>query len=181
MIEELIITEENFEEYFFDVRRNKIKHGQVMASYRAKASFINTPMKWDIIDLLKKDKAFAATRVMRNFHSAVELDAIRVPKQMANDLISGMSESEVADKDYEMTVEYFYYTDRENIPDDPHWSCISVRNLNEFVTTMDDGSTIKSKIVIPEGFEWPEDEEFDEMLKKVVTQEEHKDEGEDFD
>jgi len=175
MTEELIITEENFEEYFFDVRRNKIKPGQVMASYKAKASFVNTHMKWDIIDLLKKDKAVAACSVMKNFHGAVFLDSVRVPKEMVKDLISGMSESEVADKDYEMTVEYFYYTDRENIPDDPHWSCISVRNLNEFVTTMDDGSMIKSKIVIPEGFEWPEDEEFDEGLKKIVTQEDCED------
>ena len=39
---ELIIDENNFEQYFFDVRRHKPQKGQIMVKYTAIAEFIDT-------------------------------------------------------------------------------------------------------------------------------------------
>jgi hypothetical protein len=148
MDDELVITEENFDQYFFDVRKNRPKKGQVMARYRAVADFINTPMKYDIINLLKiADKILPATQLMRKFHGATDKDAVNVLLEMANDLLS-MSEEEVAKKPYKMVIEYFFYTKKEHIPeDDPHWECISIRNLDEFLSRTEDGVVWKTKIV----------------------------------
>ena len=131
---EEIITEANFEEYFFDVRRFKPKKGQIMARYAAVAEFIDGAMKLNIIDLLKKDKAIAATQVMRKCGCATERDSVRVCKEICADMLSGMTDQEIEQKIYKYKMEVFYYTEQSNVPlDDPHWSVISIRNLDQFL------------------------------------------------
>lgn len=123
------ITEENFEKYFFDVRKHTIQKGQVMARYAAVAEFVDGPMKKNIIELLTKDKANAAVQVMRKLGCAVEKDSIRICKEICEDMLKGLSVEEIEQKPYKYTIEVFYYTQKEHVPvNDPHWSLISIIN-----------------------------------------------------
>lgn len=145
---ETIIDEANFEQFFFDVRRHKPKRGQVMARYTAMAEFVDGMMKKNIIDLLHKDKAEAAVAVMRKLGCATERDSIRVVREVCDDIVSGMDLGEVERKAYRYQLESFYYTDKGNVPaDDPHWSVINVRNMDEFLDAANRKCKIHSKVV----------------------------------
>ena len=117
---------DNFEELFFDVRRHKPKKGQIMAKFSAVAAFGPGQEKKDVISLLKIDKAYQASQVMNGIHCARVPDCYRVCREMAEDLVSGLSDEEVENKEYEYVLEAFYYTERENVPDTQHWSTIPV-------------------------------------------------------
>lgn len=148
MTDEFVIDENNFEEYFFDVRRHKPQRGQIMARFGAYAEFIDGMMKKNIIDLLKKDKALAAIQVMRKLGCAVERDAIRICKEVCDDLASGMTDDEVEKKIYNYEMESFYYTKKEYVPlDNPHWTVISVKNLDEFLDAKKNRVKMTAKIV----------------------------------
>ena len=158
--EEVEITEHNFEEYFFDVRQYDPKRGQILARYMAKAEFVNGHMKRNVIDLLKthKNAGNTAPQVMRKLGLALEDDSIRICREIAQDLVSGMSENEVAEKAYPFTVECFFYAEKENVPvDDPHWDIVSINNLDKFLgenevesSDIVDDVEIKTKIVFSE-------------------------------
>lgn len=147
---EVDITEENFEEFFFDVRKHKPKKGQVLARYMAIADLVDSGEKRDVIELLRNtNKVIPTTNVMKKLLFACELDSYTVPRQIVEDLISGMSVDDVAAKPYRYKVEIFFYTKPEHIPrDDPHWNCISLLNLDNFLEH--EGMVIKSKVVTPD-------------------------------
>lgn len=153
--EELVITKDNFEEYFFDVRKHEPKRGQIMASYTAVAEFMDGPEKRNVIDLLKDtDKMIATSQVMRKLLHASEVDSYRVPKNMAQDLFDGVDVNDVAAKPYKYTVELFFYTNKELVPkDDPHWRVISLLNLDGFLDKKDE--QIKTRILDPDEVEQP--------------------------
>lgn len=76
----------------------------------------------------------ATAQVMRKLLFASEIDSYKVPRQMAEDLLSGMTEEEVNKKPYKYKLEMFFYSKPEHIPkDDPHWSSISILNLDQFI------------------------------------------------
>lgn len=130
--DEIQIDERNFHEYFFDVRRNRPKEGQILAKFTAIAEFVDGPHKRDVIKLLKMDKAKQASAVMQKIHHAKEPDCYRVCREMCEDLVSGLTDEEVASKPYEFVLEAFYYTQREHIPkDDPHWSTIQLLEYDQ--------------------------------------------------
>lgn len=149
MTDELVIDENNFTQYFRDCRMHRPERGDIMAKYTAIAEFIDGQMKKDIIDLLmNKEKALAATQVMRKLGCATEYDAIRVCKEVAEDLAAGMSAEEVEKKPYEYQLETFYYTKKEYVPvDDPHWQIISIANLDSFLDKENRVVSFKTKIV----------------------------------
>jgi hypothetical protein len=155
MTDEVVIDESNFSQYFRDCRISRPERGDVMARYCAVAEFVDGQMKQDIIDLLlNKDKAFAATQVMRKLGCANQKDAIKICRQVAEDLASGMTPEEVEKKVYEYELEVFYYTKKEYVPlDDPHWSIISIANLDTFLDASNQKITMKAKHIIPEGAE----------------------------
>lgn len=131
--EEVVIDSSNFSEYFFDVRRNRPKPGQIMAKFSAVAVFGPGPEKQDLIKVLRRDKAKAAALVMRKIHNAREPDCYRVCAEMCEDLLSGMTDEEVENKEYEFVLEAFYYTQREHVPkNDRHWETIELLNAVEF-------------------------------------------------
>jgi hypothetical protein len=133
-MEEIQIDEKNFSDYFKDVRTEFMGRGDVMAQYTASAELVEGNEKRQIISLLKdtEGKMEATAQVMRKLLFAKELDAYRVPRMMAEDMLSGMDEDEVAAKPYKYTLEMFFYTKPEHVPkDDPHWSTISILNLEE--------------------------------------------------
>jgi hypothetical protein len=148
---ELEITDENFDEYFFDVRKHGPKRGQIMACYTATAEFVDGNLKRDITYLLAStNKAKECVQLLRKLGWANEQDAIRVCKEIAEDLHAGMHSDEIAEKVYKYKLEAFYYTQREYVPeDDPHWSTIELTNLDEHLDRTE-GGTIKTKIHFPE-------------------------------
>lgn len=146
--DELVITEDNFEDYFFDVRKHTPQHGQIMARYSAVAEFIDGQMKRDVIELLLKEgKAEAAAKVMRKLGCAAEADSYRIPRQMAEDLLHGETVEQVAQKPYRYTLEAFYYTRKEYVPLDPHWTIIGILNLDEFLDKANQKIRIVSKVM----------------------------------
>lgn len=153
MTEDLVIDETNFSQYFRDCRISRPEKGDVIARYCAIAEFVDGQMKKDIIDLLlNKDKAFAATQVMRKLGCANQKDAIRICREVAEDLANGMTPEEVEKKVYEYELEVFYYTKKEYVPlGDPHWSVISIANLDTFLDASNQKLTMKAKHIIPEG------------------------------
>lgn len=123
-------TEEEFNEKFFDVRTNKPKYNHVMACFAANAEFVNGNEKKQIIDLLKMEgKTEAIINIMSRLHYASPGDSIKVPRQMAEDLLE-MSEEEVLEKPYKYLLEMFYYCEKENVPNSPHWSVVSLMGRN---------------------------------------------------
>lgn len=142
--EELVIDASNFAKYFFDVRRFGPQAGQIMAKFTAVAAFGDGPEKRDLIKILRMDKAEAAAMVMKKIHCAREPDCYRVCREICDDLVSGMSEDEVAAKEYEYVLEAFYYTKREYLPEgDPHWETIDTVQFDP------ESNTFKVNIDLP--------------------------------
>jgi len=158
--EEIEITEDNFEEYFFDVRMNEPKRGQILARYMTKAEFVDGFMKRNVIELLSthKNAGNTAPQVMRKLGLALEEDSIRICREITEDLMGGMSKDEVAEKAYPFTLECFFYAKKEDVPvDDPHWDIVSINNLDKFLEENEvessefvDDVEIKTKIVFSE-------------------------------
>jgi hypothetical protein len=135
-MQEVEINDENFSSFFRDTRTSKPEKGDIIAEYSAIAEFIEGNEKKQIIDLLTstENKMQATSQVMRKLLFASEIDSYKVPRQMAEDLLSGMTEEEVCKKPYKYKFEMFFYAKPEHVPnDDPHWSIISVLNLNEYI------------------------------------------------
>ncbi len=127
---DLVIDETNFDQYFFDVRKHVPQKGQIMVCYSAMADFVDSNEKKQMIDLLyMPNKGVAASQIMKNLLYANERDSVRLPREMAQDLINGMSKEDVLKKPYKYKLEMFYYTDPQHLPADPHWSSISLLNL----------------------------------------------------
>lgn len=145
--QDVVITDDNFHEYFFDVRQHDPERGQIIAQYSATAEFVDAGEKRQIIALLREtDKMVATTQVMRKLLFATERDAYRIPREMAEDMKNGMSADECAAKPYKYTVEMYFYTKPEYVPkDDPHWTIISIKNLDDFLDKKD--NQIKSRIL----------------------------------
>lgn len=143
-LKELEITAENFTEYFFDVRRHKPKAGQILAKFSAVAAFGPGQAKKDIIKLLlMDDKVHQAVQVMNRIHCAKFPDAYIVCREIAEDLLNGLTIREVENKEYEFVIEAFYYTNREYVPkNDPHWETIQVLDYDS------DNKTFSSRIEI---------------------------------
>jgi hypothetical protein len=150
MTEQIEISDSNFEDYFFDVRMHTPKQGQIIACFTATAELVKGPEKKNVIDLLRDtDKMIATTQVMRKLLHASEVDSYRVPRQMAADMALGMSIEDCMEKPYKYTLEMFYYTLPEYIPkDDPHWSSVSIVNLQDYFDKRDE--RIKSRILSDE-------------------------------
>ena len=153
MSEELVIDGSNFDQYFFDVRRYQPKRGQVMARFTAVVELVDGELKNDLIYLLTMTgKARECVTLMTKMGCASEKDAIRICREIAEDLQAGMSGREILDKKYEYVLNSYYYTDKENVPtDDSHWSFVEIANLDEYIEHVEKTKegTIKSRMVLP--------------------------------
>jgi hypothetical protein len=154
--DDIIITESNFTDYFFDVRNHQPLRGQVIARYHAIAQFIDGKLKRDVLDLLLRldEGGAAAAKVLRKLGGATDRHSLKLAREMTQDLLSGMSFDEVAAKEYPYEVEFFWYTERKYIPTgDPHWSCLTIQNLEDFLektTELPDGRKITTRILSQE-------------------------------
>jgi hypothetical protein len=137
MTEELVIDDDNFAEYFKDVRTSKPDKGDVLACFRASAELVEGNEKKNLMDLLMNtEKAVAATQVMRKLFNATEQEANRVCRELCEDLLE-VGYNQTLAKPHKYTLELFYYTKKEHVPvDDPHWSVISLLNVDKLVSSV---------------------------------------------
>ena len=132
----MIIDHTNFAEYFFDVRRSKPQPGQIMAKFVAIATFSKGQEKRDIIQVLKMGKPLQAAMVMRKIHCCREPDCYRICREICEDLVAGMSETDVEAKEHEFVLEAFYYTKKEYVPvDDHHWQTLEILEFDKETNT----------------------------------------------
>ena len=113
-----------------------------MAKFTSYALFGSGEQKRDIIKLLKMDKAYQASQVMQRIHRAKAPDCYRVLREMCEDLLGGMSDEEVENKDYEFVLEAVFYTKKEYVPKkDPHWETLHVLQYdsvnNKFISNIE--------------------------------------------
>ncbi len=134
-MEELIIDESNFSQYFFDVRKNNPKEGQVMASYTANAELVDGNLKKDIIYLLATtDKYQQCISMLERIGFAEHREAVRICKEIAEDLKNGMMSAEIRKKPYKYKLQAFYYVEKQHIPqNDPHWSYVEIKNIDNHI------------------------------------------------
>lgn len=123
---------DNFEDKFFDIRHHKLRKGQILARFKAIANLVDGEDKRHILGLLKSEgTGVAISNVMRKLCHAVTKDSYRVPREMAQDLVTGLSEQEVLEKPYEYLLEMFYYANPDDVPvDDPHWEKITTLKVS---------------------------------------------------
>ncbi len=129
------LTDENFEEHFFDVRKHpRPKKGQVMARFTSMADLVEGRLKKDVIYLLTKvdGGGRSAAQVMRKLACAIEIDSYRIPREISEDLLNGMTEEEVEKKSYKYQLEAFYFTNRDIVPCNEHWSIVEILNKESF-------------------------------------------------
>lgn len=148
---ELIIDDSNFGEYFFDIRKFAPKRGQVMACYTAVAELVEGELKNDLIYLLSMtSKVSESVTLLQKMGCAEEKDALRICREIAEDLNAGKTAQEIVDKKHEYLLRAYYYTNKEYIPtDDKHWSYVDIKNLDEFIerTEKTKEGTITSRII----------------------------------
>jgi len=141
-LEKLEIDESNFEDYFFDVRHNKPKPGQVLACHESLADLIDGNLKRDFIHVLMHSKkgGSGGPRLLQKLAGATEESSYALTKSILGDLLSGMSTDEVASKPYEFRCQHFYYTWRGCIPtNDPHWWSASLIDVRRWTDEEIDG------------------------------------------
>jgi hypothetical protein len=148
---ELVIDETNFDQYFKDVRTNAPEPNQVMAVYSAVAELVDGNLKRDLIYLLSHTSKYSeSVTLLRKIGWAEQGDAIRICREIVEDLVNGTSSEEVLAKSYSYKLEAFYYVNREYIPkNDPHWSFVEIVNLADKTEKVEHvpGGEIRSKII----------------------------------
>jgi hypothetical protein len=127
------ITEENFKEYFHAADgKHKPERGECLARWRATADFVDGWVKRNVIEMLATNKVGAETalKVMQNLVRATQKDSVKVLLEMAKDLRKE-GVDKVVEKPYRFTVEQFYWTKKEYVPDDIHWEVINMTDLRD--------------------------------------------------
>jgi hypothetical protein len=129
------ITSKNFNEYFFDIRRNKPQKGQVIARFRAICQLIDNEEKRFLIRLLQKpDAARSIATMMTKVFNASKHSSWSLPIEMGRDLLAGVPIDEVAKKEYEFEGEFYYYTMPDYVPkDDPHWEIVNIIDVSDYI------------------------------------------------
>ena len=86
-------------------------------------------------------------KILQKIAKARYLDSLLILKKMLSDKLSGLSDKEIEDKEYEYTAEFFYYTKKEYVPtDDPRWSTLKIHNVDDLLDK-EKNILIKSKII----------------------------------
>lgn len=133
-MEELIIDESNFSEYFKDVSLNyKPNKDEIIACYTTKAKFGAGNLKKDVIFSMGEN-VYSSIKILQKIAKARYNYAVKVIKEMLQDKLSGMSDKEIEEKEYEYVADFFYYTKKDYVPtDDPRWSTLKIHEASEFL------------------------------------------------
>jgi hypothetical protein len=142
------INDDNFNEYFFDIKTNKPQKEQIIACFKTCAELIDGFEKKQIIQLLRRtNSSQAIIQIMKNILYANNESCYLVPIQIAKDLIEGKTEEEILEKPYKMILEKYYYVEEQYIPDSPHWIKIKINNMEQYIEKSGEVIKISSKII----------------------------------
>jgi len=133
-MDEIVIDENNFSQYFRDARTSKPESGDILVFYKSGAELMRGDLKEQMIKALYNDKIGAqkAIQLFMKLGGASHHEAIKVVKAINQDLLSGMSEDEVLNKPYEFFLKLSFYTKKEYVPqNNPHWEVIQLKNFAE--------------------------------------------------
>jgi hypothetical protein len=132
-----------FTKYFRWIENHQAEKGDILAKFNAIAEIIggenNGRDKNDLINLVQQpDSALSSAQMMRKVFHAAECDVYSIPRQIAEDLLNGMTVDQVRQKIYSYRLEMFFYTKPEYMPkdDDPdrkYWTFIRIMNLDDFL------------------------------------------------
>jgi len=100
--------------------------GDVLARYMAVAYLEDGDIKRTICYLLTQEGgAEAARHIMRKRAHATRADSISVPRQIAEDMASGLPGAAVNAKPYKYLYERWFYAHPDLVPkDNPHWTLL---------------------------------------------------------
>jgi hypothetical protein len=132
-MDEIIIDETNFHEYFRDTSTNRPEAGDVMVFYKSFAELQTGDLKSQMIDSLYEDKIGAqkAIQIFVKLGKASHQEALKVVKEMCADLHGGMTKDQVLEKPYKFYLQLSFYTKKEYVPvDNPHWELIPIKNFS---------------------------------------------------
>jgi hypothetical protein len=133
-MDEIVIDENNFSQYFRDARTSKPESGDILVFYKSGAELMNGELKEQMIYALYHEKIGAqkAIQLFMKLGGATHHESIKVVKAMNDDLMSGMTNEEVLNKSYEFILQLSFYTKKEYVPkNDPHWEVIQLKNFVE--------------------------------------------------
>lgn len=147
MNKELIIDESNFSDYFKDVSvKKKPDKDEIIACYTTRAKLCAGDIKKDVI-LSIENNVYSSIKILQKIAKSRYEDAVSLIKEMLSDKLSGMSDDDIENKEYEYVAEFFYYTKKEYVPiDDPRWSTLKIHNVDELLDK-EKNILIKSKII----------------------------------
>lgn len=111
----------------------KPEKGDVLTCFRASAEFVDAWEKRHVINLLKsKEKGVILARsVLLKIVKVAEREVDSLIEQILNDIAEEKTVEEIANTPYNIIIEQFYWAQRENIPNNPHWSIIETKDLRE--------------------------------------------------
>lgn len=129
-MDSVVITDQNFHEYFFDVKTHHAQPGQVMARFTSMVDLVDDNeigFKRKLISMIKDEDngARMASEYLQKRCGCSEREAVKLLLTMAKDLQT-MSVEEVIAKPYRFMYEAFYYCKKEHIPNSPHWEPIKI-------------------------------------------------------
>lgn len=131
-MDEIIIDENNFEQYFRDTSNHRPEAGDVMVFYKSNAELQAGDLKGQMIDSLYEERIGPqkAMQIFIKMGKAAHQEALKVVKEICSDLHSGMSKDEVMEKPYKFFLQLSFYTKKEYVPvDNPHWELIPLKNF----------------------------------------------------
>jgi len=122
------MEETDFNKHFFNVRDHEPEKGQVIARFRAICQLLPGDEKRFLVKTLQRpDSSHSVVNIMSKLFYADHESSFQIPQQMAKDLLDGMSEEEVINKEQEYTAEFYYYVKPQYVPqDDSHWEIINI-------------------------------------------------------
>jgi hypothetical protein len=131
-MDEIIITEENFSQYFRDAANTRPEPGECLAVFRAIAELVDGNLKQDVINKLQENKVGCQNSIQILMkHAGMDYkEALRVCKEITADLIE-FDCSHVLNKPYKFLYENRYFTKKEHVPkDSPNWYVVGLKNID---------------------------------------------------
>lgn len=118
MTEPVVITDENFNQYFRDASKHKKQDGDIMVSYRSYMELPDCQLKRDVIRLLAEvdHGANLAVEALCRYAAASKQAAIALCARMSVDLIKEKQPDQVAHRSYKYESVLFFYINQDHFP-----------------------------------------------------------------
>ena len=115
---DLIITDENFNQYFRDITKHARQDGDILVSYRSLMELPDCQLKRDVIRFLTEvdHGANLAVEALMRYAAASKHAAIALCARMTVDLAKEKKPGHVAGKTYQYESVLFFYINKDHFP-----------------------------------------------------------------